>query len=228
MTLILAALAQSALSPRFSPPLVFPGEKFTVTFSRPVALSEARGLELRGKDIALEFGGFVPLRGEPTFLATALENGVAVDAMRVEVPLAQVPRWSAWPLQSTVSADVAYLISGSRRIALVPTREGFGLCVEEAGKERRWRDVVAFDAAIRYGPSRPRPFRADYLYAGASGITFTARPESVMKVSVRVGFAEVEVRVVAGYEMTGTVSVLGNRHFISLSQGGTGFYTAKF
>ncbi|MCH8275718.1 MAG: hypothetical protein IH851_13115 [Armatimonadetes bacterium] len=222
MILLLAA-AQVLGAAQFEPPFVFAGERFHVRFQvpGPLRVESAANLALKVVEGGLE--GRV-LRPASAHFWTTLEGGGPlrpIDASRVEVPVAVVPKWRRWPGRSGLREGTAFLIGPNRSLALVPLADNYGLMILADGRERRLAPLLRLDVAARFGPRRPRPFRADYLYAGRTGITLLAGPGEIMRISLRLTEDRAELTIAARYDLAGEILLLGVARDLDLRSGKT-------
>jgi hypothetical protein len=214
--MIAALVAAQALNITFNPPLLFVGESFR--FSAPAfnSVTSLKGVALRRRGD--EWLGTAKAANAEFWLLREGTDGLE-DAAEVRVPMALVPRWKGWPDHSVSMGRLAFLAFGDKRIAAVPMKGNYGLCVFDGRTETRYANAFVLDIAVRSGPRHARDFIPDYFYAGAETIRMSADVDKVAHVSLRITIDAIEVTLVANYAMAGEARILGQQTALNLRQG---------
>lgn len=209
--MIALLIAQGLLAAEINPPLIFVGEPFTFDKPQNAATRDPAGVSL--------FGNRGVVRNQKAeFWLTVSRNSEIIDAALVQVPTATVPRWNEWPRTSGYYGGAIFIIQKDSKLALVPMRGNYGICIFE-NKERRYAPILSLDLAVRSGPQHVRPFVADFVYSGQDSITLYSRPDNVISVVLRITPSDVSLNAVALFAQRGTIGLLGVRRAIDLKQG---------
>lgn len=198
---MIAAIVAQLFQLSFSPPLVFPGEKFSIHAPPGVILKDPANVVLWRSN------GKVVSPAPAAFTAIYTRNGEPVDAVRVMVPVVLAPAWYSWPRTSTVSGGCAFLITKAAKLALVPTEIGYGLITESAGRALRYPNVLSITAAARESPMRGRALTANYLYAGSKFVTLLARPAGIARLAVTFSVSQITATLFADYDIKGSLTL---------------------
>lgn len=199
-----------------SPPLLFVGETFALRFEKSVS----QFLETSDVVLNRRSGRVVGPRGK--FLVRFSDG----DATWVDLPVSTAARWAAWPSRSGEHSGVGFLI-GSRKIAVVPTQNGVGLCVVQNEKESRYPFLVRLNVGVRSAPIHVRDFKPYYSYFGGHA-TLLGKPGDVCEVAVRIDNNGVSATVAALYRMRGTIEIMGRSHPLDLNAGSAAVYREDF